>query len=252
LESFGTFIAGQIPLIPHTMALPKAGSGEGGMEEFKLQVVLASQHLWRVGREMRVGWFTSGVAYLPRCAGMLSPISTTPLHFETCIYCLPELVLFDSDVLTSTVNDNHNTIQHQAHIASQAWEALHAPTPSSSEEDVDAPVDLWENKHYAGKASIGALKSERALPDFDLITNESSFSTLPTFEDPDLKREGRASTVPPVFVVEVEELPRGSMVEWHAHMGIGGESGSVKVSSPYVFVLNYCTNLASAFLQRRS
>ncbi|KAK6063481.1 ATP-binding endoribonuclease [Seiridium cupressi] len=53
-------IAGQIPLIPASMDLPKS------TESTSLQITLALQHLWRVGLEMQALWWTSAVAYFPR------------------------------------------------------------------------------------------------------------------------------------------------------------------------------------------
>ncbi|KAF4594824.1 meiotically up-regulated 71 protein [Ophiocordyceps camponoti-floridani] len=53
-------VAGQIPLVPATMALPGDGWSWLG------RAVLSLQHLWRVGREMGVQFWTSAVAYVPR------------------------------------------------------------------------------------------------------------------------------------------------------------------------------------------
>ncbi|KAK0737585.1 hypothetical protein B0T21DRAFT_287884 [Apiosordaria backusii] len=51
-------IAGQIPLVPATMALPTP-------ENINLQSVLSLQHLFRVGVETGVQLFTSGIAFFP-------------------------------------------------------------------------------------------------------------------------------------------------------------------------------------------
>jgi diphthine-ammonia ligase len=53
---------------------------------------------------------------------------------------------------------------------------------------------------------------EKMLPDWDFV-----------------EVGGEEEVVPPFWVVEVEELPRGSAVEWHAQLGVMG--GLVKVSS---------------------
>lgn len=54
-------VAGQIPLIPGSMALPEG-------EDDALQVVLALQHLVRIALDAaaQVQWFAGGVAYFPR------------------------------------------------------------------------------------------------------------------------------------------------------------------------------------------
>ena len=61
-------VAGQIPLVPHTMELLQGS--------FLEQAVLALQHLWRVGQERGVDVWTHGVAYLPSS-------STTPDALRT-------------------------------------------------------------------------------------------------------------------------------------------------------------------------
>lgn len=101
-----------------------------------------------------------------------------------------------------------------------------------SDEDIDDDVDLWEEKFYAGKATRGSSKTGRMLPDWDMITtNHSPASQLKSFRS-DSPNQNQTSTslktVPPFFAVEVDELPRGSMIEWHAHLGIVG--GPVRVS----------------------
>ncbi|KIW26212.1 uncharacterized protein PV07_09325 [Cladophialophora immunda] len=52
-------MAGQIPLIPHTMNLSQA--------EFPKQAVLSLQHLWRVGQERGVDIWPWGIAFLESC-----------------------------------------------------------------------------------------------------------------------------------------------------------------------------------------
>ncbi|KUJ22468.1 adenine nucleotide alpha hydrolases-like protein [Mollisia scopiformis] len=173
----GTYIAGQIPLVPHTMALPELVESGEFMGDFKRQAVLSLQHLWRIAREMRVGWFTNVVAYLPCCA-----------------------------------DPQPTTIQTQARIASLVWTSIHRKPPADAD-DEDIDVDLWEDKFFSGKQVQGATKTERTLPDWDMV------------ESPSLA--GLKSIVPPFFAVEVEELPRSALIEWHAGLGIVG--GRVKL-----------------------
>ncbi len=171
-------VAGQIPLVPHTMALPPSvptprGCKTGLLENFNLQAVLSLQHLWRIGAEMKVGWWTSVVAYLPRNS--------------------PEL------------------IEEQAAIASQAWKMLHTRDAESMDEEAEER-DIWEEKHYAGMEARGAVKAAHNLPDWSLVEAQSN----------------KGSSIPPFFAIEVEELPRGSGIEWHAHLGVVG--GPIKVT----------------------
>ncbi|KAJ2974138.1 hypothetical protein NQ176_g6214 [Zarea fungicola] len=57
------YIAGQIPLIPHSMTLP-ASSSTSLVE----QITLSLQHLWRIGTHMNVQQWTSVVAYFDKSA----------------------------------------------------------------------------------------------------------------------------------------------------------------------------------------
>lgn len=96
-------------------------------------------------------------------------------------------------------------------MAGRAWILAHARKSLDEDEDEDEEEvrDLWEEKHYAGKERRGGEKAEWRLPDWDLV-------------------KGEIGELPPFWAAEVEELPRGALVEWHAHVGIMG--GGVTVS----------------------
>lgn len=53
-------VAGQIPLIPSSMALP------GPPDEMQLQISLSLQHLWRIAVDVKVQFWTSAVAFFAR------------------------------------------------------------------------------------------------------------------------------------------------------------------------------------------
>jgi diphthine-ammonia ligase len=144
------------------------------LEDFKLQTILSLQHLWRIGREMDISWWTSAVAYFPR--------------------------------------GSEAVIQKRARIAGLAWAKIHARNIVDEDGEDEETRDLWEEKHYAGMEKRGGSLVENVLPDWETV--EVS--------------EGVKVHCPPSFAVEVEELPRGGAVEWHAHLGIVG--GGVNVS----------------------
>ncbi|KAH7417313.1 ATP binding L-PSP endoribonuclease family protein-like protein [Cadophora sp. MPI-SDFR-AT-0126] len=171
-------IAGQIPLIPHTMSLPQKQS-QVSEQDFKLEAILSLQHLVRIAREMHVSWLSSCVTYLPSSTASL--------------------------------------ISQRSRILSKAWKFLHqVPTNSDDDDDEadDQPRDLWEEKHFAGMEVRGASKDERAYPGWVVVDTSL--------------RVGR-DVSPPFWTAEVEELPRGSAVEWAAGVGIAG--GKVEVCS---------------------
>lgn len=153
-------IAGQIPLVPHTMDLPKPPS-------LPISVVLSLQHLWRIASEMQVQLWTSAVAYFPR--------ASSPEEMARC-----------------------------AALAGSAWRQAHNPPSDDEDEDGEGGPDLWDRRFNPEYMTVGdAPAGPTPLPDGEV------------FEDDEMSR-----CAPPLFAVEVEELPRGAPVEWHAHAGL--------------------------------
>lgn len=133
-ETSTVSIAGQIPLIPHTMALPPCSpTADSEHAGFQLQAILALQHLVRVANATHVAWFTHCVAFLPS-----SPAST---------------------------------ISAQARLLGHAWRLLHAPEDAEGDEDEEAERDLWEEKHHGGLEvrGMGAGKAARSVPDWEAL-----------------------------------------------------------------------------------
>jgi diphthine-ammonia ligase len=58
------YLAGQIPLVPASMELVSSDLPQGQKASFVLDVTLALQHLWRVGKAMKVDSWTGGVAFI--------------------------------------------------------------------------------------------------------------------------------------------------------------------------------------------
>lgn len=172
------YVAGQIPLVPCTMALPSGLDGDIAADastefsEYNLQAVLALQHLWRIGTEMDVAWWSAAVAYLAR--------------------------------------DTEARIAAKARLAGAAWEHQHRPKGA---DDLEAPRDLWEERHRGGfrsrAAAAAASAAAKELPDWSVVVGDS---------DSDV-----ASAAPPFsFAAEVAALPRGAQIEWHAFAGVAG------------------------------
>ncbi len=141
-ENPGTWtvsVAGQIPLIPHTMLLPEVSTSTIGQSStmdpmtanFNLQVVLSLQHLCRIGIDMNVGWWTGAVVYLPR----------GPL----------------------------DTIREKAIVASKAWSFLHKQEMAKDDDDNDDSGDTWEERNDASMGMWGGEKTEARLPDWSMV-----------------------------------------------------------------------------------
>ncbi|KAI1504393.1 hypothetical protein F5X99DRAFT_423848 [Biscogniauxia marginata] len=256
-------IAGQIPLIPASMTLPSFSSPNAD-DDIRLQIGLALQHLWRVGAEVQVRWWTSAVAYFPRATATNN-----------------------SGVVDDHQNNNkkegeegeEDPRRQKALLVATAWRAAHlrprirgsssaaAAAGDENDEDEDEDEDeeetgpdLWDRRYnplyrsYAGDYSSSQTPpSAPTLPDWDAVfgvssSSSSSSSTLSPGDDDDdgnyttaesmgnIKKrkqwERRARSVPPVFAAEVDELPRAAGVEWHAHAGLAGVGhGAVRLWS---------------------
>ncbi len=124
-------VAGQIPLVPATMELPAASR-----DDFRLQVVLALQHLWRVGVEMGVQWWCGAVAYVP----LASATATTAPSYG----------------------------RQRAVTAARVWEATHTWSHDPPDEDEGGP-DLWDRTHDAAYRSFGGARARPELPDWEAL-----------------------------------------------------------------------------------
>ncbi|RWA07590.1 hypothetical protein EKO27_g7518 [Xylaria grammica] len=190
-SSLAVSIAGQIPLLPASMTLPPSSTSY----HVELQITLALQHLWRVGIEMQVRWWTSAVAYFP----------TAP---------------------------STKTMQHQALLASAAWKAAHLwPHLDNGDEDndehdmsddEDAGPDLWDRRYNAQFMTYGASDEQErfplSLPNWSVLKGLDVHSN--DNDDADVLLKIKVANIPFLFAAEVKELPRRAGVEWHAHLGL--------------------------------
>lgn len=180
---FLVHIAGQIPLVPSTMALHTNPEVPMHLEDsglcqklitheysnFITQTALSLQHLWRIGNATDVISWTAAVAYLSK--------------------------------------DSHSKIAIKAKLAGRAWEYAHRGEYSEDQdltqsELIDGDRDLWEERYNRGYVHKEFKKNTaKMLPDWSIISGDTWFA-------------------PPFFAAEVEELPRGSDIEWHALLGV--------------------------------
>jgi hypothetical protein len=112
------------------MLLPSPSPSENSHQ---FQVVLSLQHLWRVGQELKVQWWTSAVAYFPRAR-------------------------------------SSDEIKHSAQLAGYAWKQAHG-SPDDDEE-VEGGPDLWDLKYNPAYMSLGNddKAARKVIPDWDALT----------------------------------------------------------------------------------
>ena len=182
------FVAGQIPLVPGTMDLlgppiAQKGSTDDNLQwqdAFWLRCCFSLQHIWRIGREMKVSWWTGAIAFITGGSEAFS----------------------------------------KATMAWAAWHKAHAPRLwEQGEKEDDNEVDVWHRKHGGlGSLNLG-VKEERILPDFGKVIDQSqepyplSCNNLAwTYHVEEIEMPN----VPGFFAVKVDELPRGSDIEWQS------------------------------------
>ncbi|RYO74806.1 hypothetical protein DL764_010689 [Monosporascus ibericus] len=130
--SLAVSIAGQIPLIPASMALPDA-------EDTPLHITLALQHLWRVAAATEVQWWSSAVAYFPR-----SPNSAD----------IRRRVALAAAAWRS------------AHLWGTESSSSSAPSPSE-----EAGPDLWDRKYNTAYQFFveGTDEETHSVPDWEVL-----------------------------------------------------------------------------------
>ncbi|KAL2758781.1 hypothetical protein ACRALDRAFT_1092517 [Sodiomyces alcalophilus JCM 7366] len=109
-------------------------------------------------------------------------------------------------------------MQENSRLASRAWEAAHTYGTDGDDSDEEGP-DPWDRRYNSEFMSFGGSG-----------TQPGAGASLP---DPSVFRsDAHPRPIPPVFSAEVDELPRQSGVEWHAHLGLAGlDTSSVELVS---------------------
>ena len=118
-----------------------------------------------------------------------------------------QIQLWTSAVALFARTPSRNLMQKKAVQAGAAWRSAHGSPDDNDEEDAGLdPWDLKYNSQHMSLAGGDQSSAPMSLPDWSIFT---------------LRQQNEPETcVPPVFAVEVEELPKQADVEWHAHIGL--------------------------------
>ncbi|CAK7206768.1 hypothetical protein SEUCBS139899_009574 [Sporothrix eucalyptigena] len=180
-------IAGQIPLVPASMDLPTEAveAKEGGRESSTstAPASFAFQTTLALQHLWRIG------------------IDLDVQWWGSAVAYVPREPL-------------SSLLPQKALAVSRAWRTAHEWKPKEVDEDGDdgdnddEGPDLWDRKFDSRYALYGSGDGEDEtpqLPDWDVLQSTSASC--------------HTSSIPPVFLVEVQELPRSAPVEWHAQTG---------------------------------
>jgi diphthine-ammonia ligase len=87
-------------------------------------------------------------------------------------------------------------VQAQVRIAWELWKKMHTRPVDDEDEDDGPQLDAWDIKYGRRAEELIHQAVESNLPKFSVLDEESEL------------------TIPPFLAVEVDELPRGSDIEW--------------------------------------
>ena len=135
------YLAGQIPLMPASMEVFQPGPiEESGCivlfheRTFLERTCLALQHLWRVGRAMKVGWWTGGVAFIT----------------------------------------GRDDMQKKAEIAWEVWKRIHDRELWEEDENNEDGFDVWDRVHGGMGSLVKQMAGIQPLPDFARFSHAAS------------------------------------------------------------------------------
>ncbi len=135
------YVAGQIPLVPASMEVFQPGPTEekeylapSDERIFLERACLALQHLWRIGRAMKVGWWTGGVAFIT----------------------------------------GRDDVQKKAEIAWEVWERIHKRELWEEDEEHEHGFDVWDRVHGGMGSLVKHMAGIQPLPDFARLSHAAS------------------------------------------------------------------------------
>ncbi|KAA8576496.1 hypothetical protein EYC84_006607 [Monilinia fructicola] len=161
-SSHSITIAGQIPLISHTMLLPTSSSSllSPPPPDFHVSTVLSLQHLLRIADATSIKWLTSACIYIP-----------------------------------SRQTTEQYSPSTRSKIAYQAWKQIHTSEAQDSDDD-DEPRDLWEEKfRYSNTTPLSKehMTNNTTYPDHSILQMESPI--IPPFWTAEVESLPRESEV---------------------------------------------------------
>lgn len=239
-------VAGQIPLVPHTMEMLEA--------TFLQQTILSLQHLWRVGQERDVDLWTHGVAFLADPSNSVERSEAIPeegegkggtdgvrepkeknIRFSTegGQTAIVDFISSNKQEQSSGQdNERHTQDVEEGEVDTErlqniwrSWKGAHAWSQRTNdveeEEEEENGLDAWDLRynlyHHRGLDTSSTFhprkpsgKHLNPLPNLSVVQSDGPAAASP-----------RRVFAPPLVIVQVDSLPRSAPIEWHS-LGLGG------------------------------
>ena len=142
------YVAGQIPLVPANMeiSMPE-DNGETDKSHihdlslFQHHACLSLQHLWRIGTQMRVGWWSGAIAFVTSTSDMML----------------------------------------KARVAHQTWRSIHDPHLWANKDEEEGVLDAWDRTYGGLGSLVKESQAPNLLPDYTLLISAGTSSPVPGF-----------------------------------------------------------------------
>jgi diphthine-ammonia ligase len=227
-------VAGQIPLVPHTMEMLEA--------TFLQQTLLSLQHLWRVGQERGVDLWTHGVTFLADPSKSIEKSEAIPKDYgvkgDTDGVQKPKGQTAIVDFISSNKQEQFSGKDNEQHVQNaeggevdperlqniwQSWRGAHAWSQRANDvkEEEEDSLDAWDLRynpyHHRSLDASGASQPRKPsgkhlnpLPNLSVVQSDGLDAAIP-----------RRIFTPPLLIAQVDSLPRSAPIEWHS-LGLGG------------------------------
>jgi diphthine-ammonia ligase len=224
-------VAGQIPLVPSSMKLAAAEDWDDydphqvdqskEHQDLCVQAILSLQHLWRVGRAMKVAAWTGAIVFTPKTN------AAKTIHLATLTCALwKEVHQSEWEVAAGEKRRGHGELSPESKHGSSEL-----PLNENTDGQVAREYDIWYERNNPYRKQVpehsqDVKDSRSVLPDFHAIA------------------EFRSKPFPPCFAVEVEQLPRGAPMEWWSY-GLSHSKVRYDTYRKDHFVLDKVTSIES-------
>lgn len=181
-----------------TTAVPGDTNNNGEEEgddllSFRTQTALSLQHLFRIGKTMKISWWTGAVAFIT------APDPQTKARIAYQAWKIVHDPFSFPAVMPSIINNDNNKVHD------------------------DDGLDAWDKKYGAGRKRFwfgggGGQEDQqhKQIPNWEHVKKDGT------------NGDGGGGLIPGFFAVEVSELPRQALVEWSS---LGLRHSNITLSS---------------------